>query len=62
MRIMWKYILPLRWRVALPLLLAGLAQTLTLVDPVIFGIIIDQYALSAGENLLGEPEAEPSVA
>ncbi|HYP26904.1 MAG TPA: ABC transporter ATP-binding protein [Blastocatellia bacterium] len=46
MHTIWKYIRPLRWWVALSLLLAGLAQTLTLVDPVIFGIIIDQYALN----------------
>ncbi|HEY7913114.1 MAG TPA: ABC transporter ATP-binding protein, partial [Blastocatellia bacterium] len=46
MQILWKYIRPLRWWVALSLLLAGLAQVLTLVDPLIFGIIIDQYALN----------------
>ncbi|HET9532805.1 MAG TPA: ABC transporter ATP-binding protein [Blastocatellia bacterium] len=46
MHIIWKYIHPLRWWVALCLLLAGLAQILTLVDPLIFGIIIDQYALN----------------
>jgi ATP-binding cassette subfamily B protein len=46
MDIIWKYIRPLRWWVALSLLLAGLAQILTLVDPLIFGRIIDQYALN----------------
>ena len=46
MHIIWKYIRPLRWWVALTLLLAGLAQTLSLVDPLIFGRIIDQYALN----------------
>lgn len=46
MHIIWKYIRPLRWWVALSLLLAGLAQTLTLVDPLIFGLIIDQYVLN----------------
>jgi len=46
MDIIWKYIRPLRWWVALSLLLAGLAQTLTLIDPLIFGRIIDQYALN----------------
>lgn len=46
MRILWKYLRPLRWWVALSLLLAGLAQTLTLIDPLIFGRIIDQYALN----------------
>ncbi len=46
MHILWKYLRSLRWWVALSLLLAGLAQTLTLVDPLIFGRIIDQYALN----------------
>ena len=46
MHILWNYIRQLRWLVALSLLLAGLAQILTLVDPLIFGIIIDQYALN----------------
>ena len=46
MHIIWKYIRPLRWWVALSLLLAATAQVLTLVDPLIFGIIIDRYALN----------------
>src|ERR1044072_2552480 len=46
MHILWNYLRPLRWLVALSLLLAGLAQILTLVDPLIFGRIIDQYALN----------------
>ena len=46
MHIIWKYISPLRWWVALSLLLAAVAQVLTLVDPLIFGIIIDRYALN----------------
>ncbi len=46
MNILWKYLSPLRWWVALSLLLAGAAETLTLVDPLIFGRIIDQYALN----------------
>jgi len=54
MRLIWQYIRPLRWLVALSLLLAGLAQVLTLVDPLIFGIIIDQYALNPG----GKADAE----
>jgi ATP-binding cassette, subfamily B, bacterial len=53
MHIIWNYIRPLRWLVALSLLLAGLAQVLTLVDPLIFGRIIDQYAL----NPDGKPDA-----
>ncbi|MEO6173737.1 MAG: ABC transporter ATP-binding protein [Flavobacterium circumlabens] len=44
MKILWKYLKPHRNLVFLSLLLAGIAQLLTLVDPVIFGKIIDQYA------------------
>ena len=54
MQIIWKYIRPLRWWVALSLLLAAVAQILALVDPLIFGIIIDQYALN--------PDNEPDGA
>jgi ATP-binding cassette subfamily B protein len=54
MRILWGYLRPHRGLVALTLLLAGLAQVLTLVDPLIFGRIVDHYALNPG----GRPEAE----
>jgi len=54
MRILLRYLRPLGWWVGLSLLLAGLAQVLTLVDPLIFGKIIDQYAL----NPYNRPEAE----
>lgn len=53
MHIVWKYIRPLRWWVALALLLAGLTATLSLVDPLIFGKIIDQYV---------NPDNKPSSA
>jgi ATP-binding cassette subfamily B protein len=53
MHIIWKYMRPLRWWVALSLVLAAVAQVLTLVDPLIFGIIIDRYALNPG----GEPDS-----
>ncbi|MEP7271962.1 MAG: ABC transporter ATP-binding protein, partial [Acidobacteriota bacterium] len=46
MHTIWKYIRPLRSWIALALLLAGVAQTLTLIDPLIFGRIIDRYALN----------------
>src|SRR5690606_7435510 len=46
MQLMWRYIQPLRGWVALSLLLAAVAQVLTLVDPLIFGHIIDEYALN----------------
>ncbi|UYQ90984.1 ABC transporter ATP-binding protein/permease [Chitinophaga horti] len=44
MKTIWKYFKEQRWRVALALLLAGIAQLLSLVDPIIFGKIIDDYA------------------
>ena len=44
MRILWKYLRPHRRLIILALLLAGVAQLFTLVDPVIFGRIIDHYA------------------
>ena len=42
MHIIWRYIRPLRWWVVLSLVLAGVAQILTLVDPLIFGMIVDE--------------------
>lgn len=44
MRILWTYLQPQRWWIMLSLSLAGVAQLLTLVDPLIFGKIIDDYA------------------
>ena len=44
MRMLWRYLSPHRGLIALSLLLAGLAQVLALVDPIIFGWIIDRYA------------------
>lgn len=44
MHILWKYLRPHRKLIFLSLLLAGSAQLLTLLDPVIFGKIIDRYA------------------
>ncbi|MCE3283696.1 MAG: transporter ATP-binding protein [Chitinophagaceae bacterium] len=49
MRTLWKYFKQQKWWVALSLLLAGIAQVLTLVDPIIFGKIIDDYAANAGK-------------
>jgi ATP-binding cassette subfamily B protein len=48
MHILWTYLRP-HWRLAaLALLLAAAGQVLGLVDPIIFGVIIDQYALNPG--------------
>ncbi len=44
MRILWTYLRPQRSLVLLALLLAAAAQLLSLVDPLIFGKIIDDYA------------------
>ncbi|MCC2972713.1 ABC transporter ATP-binding protein [Massilia sp. IC2-476] len=50
MHILWSYLRP-HWRLAfLALLLAGAAQVLNLVDPIIFGRIIDDYALHPGNR------------
>ena len=48
MKIIWRYLKPFRGLLALALALAGAAQVLQLVDPIIFGKIIDQYALNPG--------------
>ncbi|MBO9561401.1 MAG: ABC transporter ATP-binding protein [Niastella sp.] len=44
MHILWKYLRPQRWLVLLSLTLAAVAQVLSLIDPIIFGKIIDDYA------------------
>jgi ATP-binding cassette, subfamily B, bacterial len=50
MRILWKYLQPYRWWIGLALLLAGIGQILFLYDPVIFGRILDDYALNPGNK------------
>ena len=54
MKILWTYLNPYRWWIILALFLAGLAQVLALYDPVIFGKIIDQYALNPGNKTENE--------
>ncbi|MCR6721238.1 MAG: ABC transporter ATP-binding protein/permease [Chitinophagaceae bacterium] len=44
MLILWQYLKPQRGWIVLSLVLAGVAQLLTLIDPIIFGKIIDDYA------------------
>jgi ATP-binding cassette subfamily B protein len=46
MKILWTYLRPYRWLILLSLVLAGAAQLLSLVDPIIFGRIIDDYAFA----------------
>lgn len=50
MKTLWHYLRPQRALIVWSLLLAGLAQLLTLVDPLIFGKIIDEYALHPGDR------------
>jgi ABC-type multidrug transport system, ATPase and permease components len=54
MKILWKYLKPHRHFIFLSLFLAGCAQLLNLLDPIIFGKIIDDYAT----NKLNLPENE----
>ncbi|MBX7254010.1 MAG: ABC transporter ATP-binding protein/permease [Candidatus Promineofilum sp.] len=54
MKVLRKYLRPLRWWMLLALVLAGLGQILDLVDPLILGRIIDDYALNPG----GRPQDE----
>ncbi len=50
MAILWKYLKPYRGLAALALVLAGVAQILALVDPIIFGKLIDEYATNPGQK------------
>ncbi|MEZ0484733.1 ABC transporter ATP-binding protein [Fibrella aquatica] len=50
MPILWKYLYPYRWLAALALSLAGIAQILALIDPIIFGKLIDEYATNPGQK------------
>lgn len=54
MKILWRYLKPFRWGVLLTMLLAAVSQLLSLIDPVIFGKIIDEYALNPNHK----PESE----
>jgi len=54
MKILWTYLKPFKKWLFLAMALAGVSQVLQLIDPIIFGKIIDQYAL----NPEGMPESE----
>ncbi len=45
MAILWSYLRPYRWLIVLSLVLAAGAQLASLVDPIIFGKLVDEYAL-----------------
>jgi ATP-binding cassette subfamily B protein len=49
MRILWQYLKPHKPVIFLSLLLAGIAQLLSLIDPIIFGKIIDDFAGNPGK-------------
>jgi ATP-binding cassette subfamily B protein len=46
MKILWTYLKSYKWWVFLALFLAGFAQVLSLYDPIIFGKVIDRFALN----------------
>ncbi|RYY49391.1 MAG: ABC transporter ATP-binding protein [Chitinophagaceae bacterium] len=50
MTLLWKYLRPYKWLALLSMLLALIAQALAFLDPVIFGKIIDGYALKPGSK------------
>jgi ATP-binding cassette, subfamily B, bacterial len=50
MKTLWTYFKSYQWWILLALLLAGMGQVLSLYDPIIFGKIIDQYALNPGNK------------
>lgn len=54
MKTLWKYLRPQRARMALALVLATIAQLLTLIDPIIFGKIVDRY----GVRVITEPNSQ----
>ena len=50
MKILWAYLNPYRRWIMLALVLAAIAQVLSLYDHVIFGKILDQYTLNPGNK------------
>ncbi|MBP7120731.1 MAG: ABC transporter ATP-binding protein [Methanolinea sp.] len=46
MKVIWKYLQPQKWLIFVALILAAISQLLNLIDPLIFGKIIDEYALN----------------
>jgi ATP-binding cassette subfamily B protein len=51
MKVLWTYLKPYRYWILLALILAGVAQILVLYDPIIFGKIIDRFALHPGTQV-----------
>ena len=44
MKLLWKYLQPQRYTILVALLFAAISQILNMIDPIIFGKIIDKYA------------------
>lgn len=59
MQILWNYLKPHRKLVIVSLILAAVSQVLTMIDPLIFGKIIDDYATNPGN--LSESELMKGV-
>jgi ATP-binding cassette, subfamily B, bacterial len=59
MKVLWKYLRPHRLPIVLSLMLAAGAQLLNLLDPVIFGKIIDRFATN--KDNLPEKELIPGI-
>lgn len=58
MKILFEYLKPYKWLVLLALLLAGINQTFSLFDPMIFGKIIDKFANNPDTNSDGVVRTE----
>ena len=43
MKLLWKYLHPQRYTILVSLIFAGVSQVLSMIDPIIFGKIIDEY-------------------
>jgi len=54
MKVIWKYLKPQQWIILVALSLAGAGQLLNLVDPIIFGKIIDDFAINPGDRTESE--------
>jgi len=50
MTILWKYLKPWKWFIIVILGFAEVREVLNRVDPIIFGKIIDDYALHPGDD------------
>ena len=54
MHILWKYLKPYKWLAIYSMFLAAVAQALNFLDPVIFGRIIDEFAINPGNKTESE--------